>query len=169
MPESHGLDREARCRLIAYAHGWNATHREPGQHKGPITRAYMEVLKALLFGFANSKTGSCFPSYEAIAAKADVGRSTVYEAIKVLERAGVMRIVNRLTRVGGRVLRTSNAYVFRDIAPQSENRSGNRNLKESVDSNVPPRVKVIVLDPRNPLDAALIGLGKAAGSLPATP
>ena len=35
-----------------------------GQHRGPITRAFMEVLEALLWGFHNSKTGRCFPSYE---------------------------------------------------------------------------------------------------------
>jgi hypothetical protein len=33
----------------------------------PITRAYMEVFEAMLFGFHNSKSGLCFPSYEAIA------------------------------------------------------------------------------------------------------
>jgi hypothetical protein len=38
-PESYGLDRKARRRVIAYARGWSATHREPKQHIGPITRA----------------------------------------------------------------------------------------------------------------------------------
>jgi len=35
-------------------------------------------------GFHNSRDGRCFPSYEAIAKKADCNRDTVYEAIKAL-------------------------------------------------------------------------------------
>ena len=35
--------------------------------KGPLTRAFLEVLEALLWGFHNSRSGCCFPSYEAIA------------------------------------------------------------------------------------------------------
>ena len=58
--------------------------------EGPITRAFLEVLEALLWGFHNSRTGRCFPSYEAIAAKAECARSTVAEALKALEWAGVL-------------------------------------------------------------------------------
>jgi DNA-binding FadR family transcriptional regulator len=50
----------------------------------------LDVLQALLWGFHNSRSGCCFPSYEAIAAKADCARSTVAEALKVLEWAGVL-------------------------------------------------------------------------------
>jgi hypothetical protein len=56
--------------------------------KGPITRAFLEVLEVLLCGFHNSRSGACFPSYEAIAAKAECHRSTVAEALKALEWAG---------------------------------------------------------------------------------
>jgi hypothetical protein len=48
------------------------------------------VLGALLWGFPNSKTGCCFRSYEAIAAKARCFRDTVYEAHKVLKNARVL-------------------------------------------------------------------------------
>jgi hypothetical protein len=48
------------------------------------------VLGALLWGFLNSKTGCCFRSYEAIAAKARCFRDTVYEAHKVLKNARVL-------------------------------------------------------------------------------
>jgi Helix-turn-helix domain len=94
---------------------------------GRITRAFLEVLEALLWGFHNSRSGVCFPSYEAIAAKAECARSTVAEAIKVLEWAGVLTWQHRITRILVRerdllgqwasrwqVIRTSNAYVFRD-------------------------------------------------------
>jgi hypothetical protein len=44
----------------------NTCYQQQGQHRGPITRAYMEVVEAMLFGFHKSKTGLCFPSDEAI-------------------------------------------------------------------------------------------------------
>ena len=121
------LDRNAKARILAYAKAWGARHRQPGQHRGPITRAFLEVLEALLWGFHNARTGCCFPSYEAIAAKAECNRDTVYEALKVLEWAGVLTWQNRIARIQvrerdlfgrwasrWRVIRTSNAYVFRD-------------------------------------------------------
>ena len=61
------LDGNAKARIKAFVQGYNAHYRQEGQHRGPITRAYMEVFEALLWGFHNSKTGLCFPSYEAIA------------------------------------------------------------------------------------------------------
>ena len=70
------LDRNAKCRIQAYARAWTARNRQPGQHKGPITRAFLDVLQALLWGFHNSRDGRCFPSYERIAAKAECHRCT---------------------------------------------------------------------------------------------
>ena len=126
------LDRNAKARIAAYARAWSARNRPPRQHKGPITRAFLEVLEALLWGFHNSRSGVCFPSYEAIAAKAECCRSTVAEALKALEWAGVLTWQNRITRAVVRqrdlfgrwsnrwtVIRTSNAYVFSD--PLAEN------------------------------------------------
>jgi hypothetical protein len=124
------LDGNAKARLKAFVLGYNAKHRQQGQHRGPITRAIMEVFEAMLYGFHNSKTGLCFPSYEAIAEKAKCCRDTVYEAIKVLEAANVLTWVNRIFReqvreldlfgkwaTRWRIIRTSNAYLFRDPLP----------------------------------------------------
>ena len=125
------LDRNAKCRIAAHARAWSARNRRPGQHKGPITRAFLEVLHVLLWGFHNSRDGRCFPSYETIADRAGCARSTVAEALKVLEWAGVLTWQNRITRVREccrdlfgrecwqwRVHRRSNAYAFRD--PQQQ-------------------------------------------------
>jgi hypothetical protein len=125
------LDRNAKVRITTYARAWTVRHKQPGQHRGPLTRAYLEVLEALLWGFHNSRDGRCFPSYETIAARAQCCRDTVCAAIKALELAGVMTWVNRLVRVDfrekdllgnlvkrTRLIRTSNAYLFRD--PLSE-------------------------------------------------
>jgi hypothetical protein len=142
------LDRNQKARIQAYARAWSRLHRQPGQHRGPITRAFLDVLTALLWGFHNSRSGCCFPSYERIAEKAECARSTVAEALKVLERAGVLSWQHRITRVRERcrdlfgrqgwrwrVIRTSNAYVFRDpqtaeqagIPSKSENPTGTQN------------------------------------------
>ena len=92
------LDRNAKVRILVYARGYNARYRQRGQHRGPITRAFMEVLEALLWGFHNAKDGRCFPSYESIAKRAQCNRDTVYEAIKALEFANVLSWVNRIMR-----------------------------------------------------------------------
>ena len=93
------------------------------------------MLEALLWGFHNAASGACFPSYEAIAAKAECCRDTVCEAIKALAFAGVLTWVNRIVRervrerdlfgqwvTRWRVLRTSNAYAFRDPNPATASR-----------------------------------------------
>ena len=81
-------------------------------------------------GFHNAKSGLCFPSYKRIAAAAHCAPSTVGEAISALEAAGLLEWVNRIKRVREwmpglpgvgvtrvRVVRTSNAYSFRDPKP----------------------------------------------------
>ena len=87
------LDRNAKCRIAAYARAWTARHRQPRKHKGPITRAFLEVLQAVLWGFHNSRDGRCFPGYDRIAEQARCARSTVAEALKVLEWAGVLALI----------------------------------------------------------------------------
>jgi hypothetical protein len=138
------LDRNAKARIMVYARAWSARHRRPGQHRGPLTRATLEVLEALLWGFHNSRDGRCFPSYETIAARAQCCRDTVYEAIRVLEAAEILTWVNRLIRVQfreldlfgkmalrSRLIRTSNAYVFRDPLPCAQ--GGGKAMVDRVD------------------------------------
>jgi hypothetical protein len=168
------LDRNAKARIAAYTRAWSARHRQPRQHRGPITRAFLDVLQALLWGFHNSRTGCCFPSYESIADKAQCARSTVAEALKALEWAGVLTWQNRITRIlvperdlfghlVGRwqVIRTSNAYVFSDPlqpsvgvpACKSENPTGTRN-QDVLDLVVAP-----ARGPDSPLERALRRFG----------
>jgi hypothetical protein len=128
------------------------------------------VLGALLWAFHNARSGCCFPSYERIAEKAGVARSTVAEAIKALEFAGVLTWQNRITRIRERcrdlfgreawrwrVIRTSNAYVFRDPmtapASKSDQRTG------TPDQEVSKLLLVPVVDPNSLLERALAQLG----------
>jgi DNA-binding Lrp family transcriptional regulator len=176
------LDRNAKARIWAHAQGYTALHRRKGQHRGPLTRATLDVLKKLLWGFHNAETGRCFPSYEAIAEKAKVHRSTVAQAIVALEEGGVLTWENRLVRQRVAVpglerpvlvlvpRRTSNAYSFRDPQPEiranlpkSQNSTGTT-LKTS--SSLLEARKAAPLDPSRPLDAILIRLGRAVGAIP---
>jgi hypothetical protein len=161
------LDRNQKARIAAYARAWGARHKQPGQHKGPITRAFLDVLQALLWGFHNSRDGHCFPSYERIAARAGCARSTVAEALKALEWAGVLSWQHRITRIRERcrdlfghqgwrwrVIRTSNAYIFHDPASKSGNRTGTRNQEFTLTSSPPAG------DPNSPLERALTRLAE---------
>jgi len=121
------LDRAAKVRIMHLAR--SLKHRtEKGKHYGRLTGKFIDVLHALVWLIHDSHSGQCNPSYETIAAKAHCARSTVAEAIVALEAAGILSWVQRIRRVrervrdellGGwvrvwRVVRTSNAYVFRD-------------------------------------------------------
>jgi hypothetical protein len=61
--------------------------------------AFERVLSALLWSFHNSRDGRCFPGYERIAEQARCARSTVAEALKALEWAGVLTWQHRIVRV----------------------------------------------------------------------
>jgi helix-turn-helix protein len=95
------LDCNAKARIMVYVRAYNARMRERGQHTGPITRAFMDVLRRFFtpYSFHNGKDGRCFPSYERIATSANCCRATVYEAIRALEATGVLTWVNRLTKI----------------------------------------------------------------------
>jgi hypothetical protein len=164
------LDRNAKCRVQAYARAWSRLHAQPGQHRGPVTRAFLDVLHALLWGFHNSRSGCCFPSYERIAEKAECCRRTVAEALKVLEWAGVLSWQHRITRIREqcsdlfgrqgwrwRVTRTSNAYQFRD--PQAERNRGIpsecKNPPGTQDQDVHKPLPAPAVDPASPLERAL--------------
>jgi hypothetical protein len=120
------LDRNAKARIMHWAR-YLSRRTEKGRAYGEITAKALAVLEALLWAFHNAKSGLCFPSYEKIAKAAACARSTVAEAIKALEDAGVLSWVHRIKRVREaapdlfdgqgwrwRVIRTSNAYNFRD-------------------------------------------------------
>jgi len=92
------LDRNAKVRVMTLARAL-MRRTEKGNAYGPITAKALAVLEALLWGFHNARSGLCFPSYEKIAERAGCARSTVAEAIKALEDAGLLTWVNRLKRV----------------------------------------------------------------------
>jgi Helix-turn-helix domain len=173
------LDRNAKVRIAAYARAWSARNRQPRQHRGPITRAFLEVLEALLWGFHNARSGLCFPSYEAIAAKAECSRDTVYEALKVLEWAGVLTWQHRIARIQvrerdlfgrwasrWRVIRTSNAYVFDDPLqrPAGDPASKSENPTGTVNQEILLSIQTAAANPNSSLERALARFGTAVAS-----
>jgi DNA-binding MarR family transcriptional regulator len=176
------LDRNAKARVMTLARAL-MRRTEKGKAYGPITAKALAVLEALLWGFHNARSGLCFPSYEKIAERAGCARSTVAEAIKALEDAGLLTWVNRLKRVRERckdlfghsgslvrVIRTSNGYRFNDpkgaadrgFPSKSDFPSGTpiQVLYSSVAPPAPPP-----LDPDSPLILPLLRLGRAVGAI----
>jgi len=92
------LDRNAKARIMAYARPF-MRRTEKGKHYGLLTAKCLAVLQALLWDFHNANSGLCFPSLATIAKAADCAPSTVAEAIKALEAAGVLSWVNRIARI----------------------------------------------------------------------
>ena len=167
------LDRNAKARIMTLARAL-MRRTDKGKHYGIVSAKFLAVLNALLWGFHNAASGRCFPSYERIAERADCARSTVYEAITALERAGLLTWVNRIARIREwgedlfgraqnriRVIRTSNAYTFRDPQPQlagvpaakSENQAGTQN------QDVLDLIQRPAIDPNSPLGRALASFG----------
>lgn len=179
------LDRNAKVRVMTLARA--LTRRtEAGRHYGQVTAKALAVLEALLWRFHNARSGLCFPSYERIAEAAGCARSTVAEAIKALEAAGILAWVNRITRIRDterdlfgrlvlrwRVIRTSNAYRFRD--PGAGHQAAGDQAKASK-SDFPPGTRIQesfplsggaaapALDPESSLARALEKLGKAVAA-----
>jgi len=115
---------------------------------------------------------------------AGCARSTVAEAIKALEDAGILSWVNRIKRVAEpcrdlfghrmrktRVLRTSNGYVFFDPKPPKTPQSLEKSSKSDFPTGTPNQEIFLVktpsapeaLDPQTPLEAALLRLSRAMG------
>ena len=119
IPAGDLMDRNDRARLIWWAECRSrAAPRRRGQSRsGPLTRAYKDVLRALL-RFYNSKTRAVVIGSTKLAEEAGVDRSMVFRAIPVLEGLLGMRVwrregrEEREVRPGFWTRLTANAYCF---------------------------------------------------------
>jgi DNA-binding transcriptional MocR family regulator len=109
------MDRNARARLIYLAEALDRRTHQPGRHGGVLKRTGLAVLKALIFCFLGPG-GRCDPSLDSLAQMAGCARSTVAEALKRLEAAGLVRRIARWRAVAANgglvVVQLSNAYLF---------------------------------------------------------
>ena len=77
------------------ARSWNAAKEIAGRYGGTLGNSCLRVLECLIFDFQNYKTGQLDPSYEGIAAKTGLGRSTVAEALRRLKQLRIIHWVQR--------------------------------------------------------------------------
>lgn len=145
------LDREAKVRITRLAEALSR-RTEKGKHYGVLTGKFVAVLRAMLWLIHDGRSGQCNPALETIADKAACARSTVCEAIRALEACGILSWVNRITRLrvrerdllghwvtSWRVVRTSNAYTFRD--PKVAVSGGNSSKSEFKSGPLDPSFK----------------------------
>ncbi len=164
------VDPNDRARVIVLA---DAARRD-----GRITRAAVDILRSLLFTFANLKDGRCFPSYQRLAEAAGCHPRTVGRALPALEAAGLLTWVHRIKRVrervaglGGiwaatwRVIRTSNAYDFPSIAKQT--RAFLDKGQKGGGTTIPVTFSLSAAEPnpKTDLENALLAYGKTLGFL----
>jgi hypothetical protein len=101
-------------------------------------------------------------------------RSTVYEAINALERAGLLSWVNRIVRVRDwgpdlfgraqnrwRVIRTSNQYTFNDPQPAAKPPNSSKSELPTGTGGQESFSAALALDATNPLHQALERWGRA--------
>lgn len=109
-----------RHRLYRLAVRLRHRTKAKGRKRGVISDATLHIYWHLLFTLTDNATGACAPAIDFIAKKAGAARSTVCEALKQLERVGLLRVMRRLVRrlVGPAGLRRettvqdTNAYSF---------------------------------------------------------
>jgi hypothetical protein len=99
LAHSTPLDRNDRARLIFLAEQLERRTKDKGRKNGVLGNVGLEVLRALLFRFADSKTGLCFPSYLALQTLTGRCRGAIAAAVRRLEHAGIIRVTRRLKRI----------------------------------------------------------------------
>ncbi len=120
------LDRNQKARIIHVVETFERTTKAKGRRNGDIGIPATIILRMLLNGFHNARSGRCCPSYETIRKRTGFCRATIAKALAALERLGVLVITRRLVRVrsaiGEVVVRNgSNLYGFqRAAAPHAD-------------------------------------------------
>lgn len=116
------MDRRVRSRIVAAAERYDRVHRighrtaRNGRANGAIGHVGLEVLRALLFDFLDTRSGRLDPAIATIAIR--IGRSiaAVADALKRLRMHGFLEWLRRYVPTGQAGLRgpqvrqTSNAY-----------------------------------------------------------
>ena len=115
------MKKKEAAKLWHKARDFERQTREPGHQDGAIGRNGILILQSLLFDFLNYASGALYPSYAAIAEKANIGLSSVYRGLNKLRDAGVLNWVRRCKEdyIDGRftLRQESNAYA---VLPSSQ-------------------------------------------------
>jgi len=96
LAHSTPLDRNERARLMFLAQRLERRTKERGRKNGALGNVGIEVLRALLFHFANRATGLCFPGYLTLQAMTGRCRGAAAAARRRLESSGIVKVTRRL-------------------------------------------------------------------------
>ena len=110
------MPKKRAIKLWHRAREFDRQSHEPGRHGGALGRTALAVLHALVFDFANFRTGRLDPSYKAIAHKAGMSVRAVSDALKHLRELGLLHRIRRCVEdwQDGRfqLRQETNAYVL---------------------------------------------------------
>jgi hypothetical protein len=110
--------RADRLTILRRAEAIERSTKLPGMHGGVFQHTGLKVLRTILFNFMNADTGLAWPSYESIAAAAQVARSTVGRAIKALVDHNILNKEKRARCENGRIIRETNVYSLPPLPAQ---------------------------------------------------
>jgi hypothetical protein len=97
-PHSRVLDRNERAKIMALADALERRTKPAGKRNGVLGYVGLTVLRALMVGFLNHRTGLCCPSYRALQDKTGLCRQSIANGLARLEMTGIVKIVRRLVR-----------------------------------------------------------------------
>lgn len=92
------LDRNERAKIVFLAEALERRTKLRGRRNGLLGYIGIAVLRCLLFGFLNVRTGLCCPGYDAMMAKTGLCKASIANGLARLERTGIVKIVRRLVR-----------------------------------------------------------------------
>jgi hypothetical protein len=119
------LDRNDRARVLHCAEALERRTKRKHKRDGVLGQSALALLRCLLNHFQNGKSGRLDPSYTQMQKITGFCRQTIADALKALERAGILEIMRRIVRervrvwveeakkffVYDRVVQTTNAYM----------------------------------------------------------
>jgi hypothetical protein len=97
-PHSRILDRNERAKIMALAEALERRTKPAGKRNGVLGHVGLTVLRCLMFGFLNAKTGLCCPSYQTLQVRTGLCRQSIANGLARLEQTGLIKIVRRLVR-----------------------------------------------------------------------
>jgi len=111
---------KVRMRLHRLAERLRRKSKQKGRKRGVLTNATVTTYWHMLFTLTDNATGACAPAIDYIVQVTGFAKQTVIDALKDLERVGLLRIMRRLVRrvvgpAGSRretTVQDTNAYAF---------------------------------------------------------
>jgi len=116
------ISTKARAQIMERAEVLERSTKASGQRDGVLGQSALMVLRALLCHFLDTKSGRCDPSYKQIQKQTGFCMQTIAQALKRLERAGILDITRRMVRRGAQFWNElTRRFVWRERVEQQTN------------------------------------------------